>query len=755
VSGPGGLPDREPARHPGLLAALMAAVRPEFRGSVLSFDPRDPVFGAAACLVSGCERPSRKKGLCTWHYQQWFQSRADFGTFTASAGPEWRPRMAPRACLVPGCGYSRRVYGLCEVHYGRYRSAGKPGPGPWAARQPRVAQPEPLVTCLVRSCGLWARRDGVLCHAHALSRSRNGRPDAREFAAGYDDESRLRRDRIDLREPGPQLRLELQYAFQCRSDAGQEKVRPEEAQRAVSAAVAAGVTSLLDWDEDQWRRHRAPGVRTFKSASPARALIIYARRQAEGLAFGRGWDAEYPRDAWRLRNLGIDSRAATIQFAGIPQPWLKDLAKRWCRYRLASGISAGEPARAARVIARFGAWLASPDVNVTSAAGITRPLLERYLADLHAAFGGRKLHYEHAEHLAGFLAALRRHGWEPALPATAAIFPEDYPRQGEKLPRALAGHVMAQVEDPANLGRWDNPAYRLITVILIRCGLRLSSAVTLGWDCVVTDDAGAPYLRYWNTKMKREALVPADEEITAMIAAQRDRARRRWPDGTPVLFPRPTRNVDGTRHVGTGTYRDALYQWLERCDIRNEHGQPVHLTPHQWRHTLGTALINRDVPQHVVQKILDHDSPLMTAHYARLSDKTVREHWERARKVNAEGRPVQISPDGPLGDAAWAKQQLSRATQALPNGYCQLPLVKTCPHANSCLTCPMFVTTAGFLPQHHAQRKTTLQIITAAEAAGHARVAEMNRQVAANLDKIIATLQAEAPARGEGTASAS
>ena len=121
----------------------------------------------------------------------------------------------------------------------------------------------------------------------------------------------------------------------------------------------------------------------------------------------------------------------------------------------------------------------------------------------------------------------------------------------------------------------------------------------------------------------------------------------------------------------------------------------------------------------------------------------------RARKVDAEGQPVQISPDGPLGDAAWAKQQLSRATQALPNGYCQLPLVKTCPHANSCLTCPMFVTTAEFLPQHHAQRQATLQIISAAEANGHARVAEMNRQVAGNLDKIITALEAEGPERGE------
>ena len=181
----------------------------------------------------------------------------------------------------------------------------------------------------------------------------------------------------------------------------------------------------------------------------------------------------------------------------------------------------------------------------------------------------------------------------------------------------------------------------------------------------------------------------------------------------------------------------------------------MHLTPHQWRHTLGTVLINRDVPQHVVQKILDHDSPQMTAHYARLSDRTVRDHWERARKVNAAGQPVQLRADGPLGDAAWAKQQLSRATQALPNGYCQLPLVQTCPHANSCLTCPMFVTTAEFLPQHHAQRRQTLQIISAAEANGHARVAEMNRQVAANLDKIITTLQTGSRDGREAAAGAS
>ena len=45
--------------------------------------------------------------------------------------------------------------------------------------------------------------------------------------------------------------------------------------------------------------------------------------------------------------------------------------------------------------------------------------------------------------------------------------------------------------------------------------------------------------------------------------------------------------------------------------------------------TLLSTSFNRDVPQHVVQKILDHDSAEMTALYARLSDKTV--YWSKTR----------------------------------------------------------------------------------------------------------------------------
>ncbi len=67
----------------------------------------------------------------------------------------------------------------------------------------------------------------------------------------------------------------------------------------------------------------------------------------------------------------------------------------------------------------------------------------------------------------------------------------------------------------------------------------------------------------------------------------------------------------------------------------------------------------------------------------------------------------------------------------------------------------MFVTSAEFLPQHHAQRQQTMQIITAAEANGQARVAEMNKQVAANLDKIITALDAGDAGGKEASAGAS
>ena len=149
-------------------------------------------------------------------------------------------------------------------------------------------------------------------------------------------------------------------------------------------------------------------------------------------------------------------------------------------------------------------------------------------------------------------------------------------------------------------------AGRLVTLILIRCGLRVSSALSLAFDCLVHDGQGAPYLRYFNTKMKREAAVPIDEELEAAIGEQQHRMLATMAGRGTAAVPARTLERLRQRPLDPGTYRGKLNCWLQACEIRDEHGRPVHLTPHQWRHTFACRLINRDVPQEVVRVLLDH-----------------------------------------------------------------------------------------------------------------------------------------------------
>ena len=735
-------PDPAGISHPGLLAKLMAAVRPEFRADDLAFDPRHPVFGGPPCAVSGCDRPARERGMCKSHRQRWLMAgKPDLAEFTSATSPGWAGHRPLAPCEVAGCRYGQISHAMCARHAGQWKRAGRPDLAIWRdSKAPLPPPASPPAVCRIGYCSLWVRATSPFCSTHDLRWKRLGRPgDAGEFAAACENPGTGASEHIDLRCLPVQLRLEIQYVLQCRCQDAAARIRPGIVQRIVHGLAATTAGSMLDRPEGFWERF-GPSHGPEKGW---RAFVLDAYDRIETLAFGQGWDIEYPRDVWRLRNLGIDRPAATLTIEPISQPWLRELTKRWARWQLTTGLSAGTVSSGVRALTRFSDFLTRQPASTDGLAQVDRPLLERYLACLHAELGGRKCHPQHLGALNGFLTATRQHRWDDTLPADAMLFPEDYPKRARGLPRALAEHVMAQLDQPANLGQWNNPGYRLITLILMRCGLRISDATKIPFDCVVTDADGAPYLRWRNHKMKREALVPIDDGLRQQIRDQQQRVLQRWPDGVPVLFPRPNANLGGRKPIGGDTYRPALYQWLQRCNIRDEHGREIKLVPHRWRHTLGTALINKDVPQEVVRRILDHESHEMTALYARLSDTTVRRHWEAARKVNVNGDTVTLSPDGPLADAAWAKQRLSRATQALPNGFCGLPLVQACPHANSCLTCPMFLTTAEFLPQHRAQHRQALQIISTAEARGQARLAEMNRQVAGNLEKIITTLEAD------------
>jgi integrase len=91
----------------------------------------------------------------------------------------------------------------------------------------------------------------------------------------------------------------------------------------------------------------------------------------------------------------------------------------------------------------------------------------------------------------------------------------------------------------------------------------------------------------------------------------------RFPGGCSLLFPAETDNPRGDKPMPRKTWVGHLTAWLADIELVDEHGHRVHVTPHQFRHTLGTRLINANVPQHIVQELLDHMSLAMTGVYAR------------------------------------------------------------------------------------------------------------------------------------------
>jgi len=727
--------------YAGLLAKLMAAVRPEFRVDVLIPGSDDVVLGMGVCKVAGCPRALHAAGMCVGHFNRWKrQGRPELERFVATTNPQLVGRTTPRTCEVSGCRQGRHGKGLCPQHEAAWRRAGQPELQAWLATTTAGPdQDRPI--CRLSFCDLQVTGFSPFCRSHLARWYHNGRPDVEAFAQRLDHYGYARVEFGRLR---GQLKLELQYVVQRRCDERRCQTDTVLVMKIIRIVARSGVASLLDWPAETWRRYvaeqsnRGPG-----SATSEEAFLAFAVDQLEELVHGSGWAAWYPRDVWDLRRLGFTEGLRRLRFDRIPQPWLKELAKRWVRYRLSSGLSSVQVGKDLAAITSLGQFLAATSPVVDSLAQVDRAVLERYLADLAVRFAGRKTHGDRIGSLNQFFRGIRQHRWDDTLPGNAMFFPEDHPKRPKQLPRYLAELVMTQVERPDNLDRFADPAVRLVTLILIRCGLRIGDACRLALDAVVHDADGAPYLRYFNRKMKREALVPIDEELEQQIAEQHRLVLARWPDGSPWLFPQRRTNRGGHRPLPTTTYRGMLRRWLATCEIHDSEGQPVHLTPHQWRHTFATRLVNNDVPLEVVRVLLDHESLEMSGHYARLRDETVRRHWEKARKVNCKGEDVKIEPESPLADAQWVKHRVGLAKQALPNGYCGLPIQKRCPHANACHVCPVFVTTPEFLPQHREHREQTHRLLDTARANGQLRMVEMNQQVLGNLDRIITKLEAD------------
>lgn len=456
-------------------------------------------------------------------------------------------------------------------------------------------------------------------------------------------------------------------------------------------------------------------------------------------------EAEYAKDAWQAQRLGLPARRGrdSLSFASIGQPWLRQGAKAWCRWRLATGVSWNTATAFATSLHRFSSYLAAVDPSAEDGGVITRSLLERYVSWLASAGYAGATRSMSLIFLRGFLEANRRHRWCPEIPEEAALYQEDLPPRDKSAPRWVSEFVMAQLEDPAALALLE-PTIRHLVIVIMESGLRAGDACALGFNPVVEDSVGWPCLRYWNNKGRIQQVVPLSERAARAIKDQQAHVGATWPEGSEWLFPDPLHYEDGPLPISYHVLGRRLRSWQARIGLHHEDGLPVLVSAHQFRHTLGTRLINAGVPQHIVQRILGHASPGMTDVYAQLHDSTIRAAFDRyqSQRVDIAGTLLSFDPGSPAADAEWLKHNLARVEASLPNGYCGRPPQHECPHPNACLTCPQFQTTVEFLPVHRQHAKANARLISLAERHGQARLAENHRRIQETLERIIPALEA-------------
>ena len=457
-------------------------------------------------------------------------------------------------------------------------------------------------------------------------------------------------------------------------------------------------------------------------------------------------DGEWASDRWNARRLGIPARRgrATARFDQISQPWLRDPVKRWSRFRLATGCAFTTIGCGALALTRFSRFLAACHPQVSDPSVITRPVLEDYLSWLLTEGYSAAARALSLSMIRVFFEACHRHGWLPGLAASATIYVEELPFHHDEIARFIPEFVMAQLESDEARAKIPHATTRNLVVVMIETGLRGGDACNLPFSPVLADSSGWPCLRFEATKVRAEQLIPLSAKAAAAIGAQQHYVRQRRPAGSPWLFPGMAGNDDGRKPYSHRTFSQQLEHWQRIIGLRDQAGQPVTVTGHQFRHTYGTRLINSGVPQHVVQKLLGHASPGMTGHYAKVHDATIREAFDRyqSQRVNISGERISYDPGAPTASAEWVKHNLNRVRDSLPNGYCARPAQQDCPHPNACLTCPDFQTTPVFLQIHRRQAATNRRLIAQADAKGQQRLGENLRRVQASLDQIIPALEA-------------
>jgi site-specific recombinase XerD len=329
------------------------------------------------------------------------------------------------------------------------------------------------------------------------------------------------------------------------------------------------------------------------------------------------------------------------------------------------------------------------------------------------------------------------------MPDRPLLLDSDRPKMPLNVPRYIPNGELAPLMEA--IRKLPCPYQRAALLIARWSGARRDEIARLSLSCLDSYPDGTPRLHIPAGKMKRERIVPLNEEaacaiqeVQAIRQRERDRGFRDTQTGvlTRYLFVRR-----GKRLSYDYLFSSALGEVCQTAGLVTPDNHPT-ITAHRFRHTVGTQLAERGARTRTIMAILGHSTASMSMVYAHISDKEVLHDYQAVPGPGASiaGPYAESLREGRLSqqDLDWLQTNFFKTELEL--GHClRLPQEGPC-ECDLYLSCAKFVTTPEYAPRLRRRRKRELELIEDGRSRGWQREVERHHCTVGRIEQLLADL---------------
>ena len=189
----------------------------------------------------------------------------------------------------------------------------------------------------------------------------------------------------------------------------------------------------------------------------------------------------------------------------------------------------------------------------------------------------------------------------------------DQPKVGRKLPEVLTIEEIDQLIDALDLSKTESHRNKAIIETLYSCGLRVSELVNLRFSDLFFEEGFVRVIGKGN----KERLVPVSSSVEKEISIYNDHIRRHQ------NIKKGDENVVFLNRRGGKLTRVMIFTIIK--DLAERIGLQKTISPHTFRHSFATHLLEGGANLRAIQEMLGHESITTTEIYTHLDQRYLKE----------------------------------------------------------------------------------------------------------------------------------